>query len=64
MSRHITDRSTSPESGRLKHFLDVERRQGAAGSHPAAKTVHARSLPRKTTARIRAFMRIERGQTA
>ena len=64
MSRHVIDRSTAPEGGRLKHYLEVEKSRGAEGSSPAAKSVHTRPVARKSVARVREFIRIEKGRMA
>lgn len=64
MSRHTADRRMSSEGGRAKHFAEVERMQGDAGSHPAAKSLHARAKTRGDGARLKAFTRIDRGREA
>ncbi|MFZ1727747.1 MAG: hypothetical protein WAU13_13945 [Albidovulum sp.] len=64
MSRHIIDRPVAPEGGRLKHYLHVEKAHGAEGSNPAVKALHERPVARRSVARMREFMRIEKGWTA
>ncbi|OYX43975.1 MAG: hypothetical protein B7Z02_07290 [Rhodobacterales bacterium 32-67-9] len=64
MSRHVADRQTTSDGGRLKHFVEVEKTHGEAGSHPATKAVHERPVKRDDGARLRQFARIERGHTA
>jgi hypothetical protein len=64
MSRHIVDHRKSPEGGRLKNYIGVEKTHGAEGSNPAVKALHTRCEPRDDTARLRQYYRIERGLTA
>ncbi|MGB3317353.1 MAG: hypothetical protein WBB85_23460 [Albidovulum sp.] len=64
MSRHIVDHRKSPEGGRLKHFVQLEKAQGDEGSHPAAKALHERPVARESSAKLRQYTRIERGETA
>lgn len=64
MTRHIADHPTGPEEGRMLHFAEVERRDDAAGPHPAARTVHARPLSRAGSTRLKEFTRIDRGHEA
>ncbi|MCB2129350.1 MAG: hypothetical protein KDE03_09815 [Rhodobacteraceae bacterium] len=64
MSRHIADHRRSPEGGRLKNFIGVERTQGTEGTNPAAKALHTRAVTRDDTVRLRQYYRIERGLTA
>ena len=64
MSRLVLDRPTTPGSGRLKHFLDIERTRRVEGTSPAVRSVHERPVPRKNMARVRQFIRIEKGWTA
>lgn len=61
MSRHIVDRRKSPEGGRLKHYVEVEKTQGEEGSHPAAKELQKRPVERNKAAKLREYLRIERG---
>jgi hypothetical protein len=64
MSRHIVDHRKSPEGGRLKNFVELERAHGEAGSHPAAKALHERPVTRDKSSKLREYVRIERGETA
>ena len=64
MSGQVIVRPASPQGGRLKHYLDVEKTHAAEGSSRAAKAVHERPVARESVARLRAFMRIEKGWTA
>lgn len=64
MSRHVADRRTSDEGGRLKNYVRVERDSGGEGSHPSSRAVHERPAERSDSARLREFARIERGHTA
>ena len=63
MSRHVADHRPTSDGGRTRHFLDVEMAKGAEGSHPAAKTLHERAATRSDSARLKEFLRIERGET-
>ncbi len=64
MSRHIVDHRKSPEGGRLKHFVALEKSHGEEGSHPAARALHERAVTREKSAKLREYVRIERGDTA
>jgi hypothetical protein len=64
MARHIVDHRSAPEGGRLKNFIEVEKAQGAEGSHPATKAVHERPAERDDAAKLREYSRIERGVTS
>ncbi|MEZ5731796.1 MAG: hypothetical protein R3D97_05675 [Paracoccaceae bacterium] len=64
MSRHVADRQSETESGRLKHFAEVERQHRPDGSHPALRQLHERPADREGAGRLREFTRIERGWTA
>ncbi|MCV2863322.1 hypothetical protein [Defluviimonas sp. WL0075] len=63
MSRHITDRRTPSEGGRLKKFTEVERVSGD-DRHPATRALHERAGTRDDAVRMREYLRIERGETA
>ncbi|MEZ5777179.1 MAG: hypothetical protein R3E44_02350 [Paracoccaceae bacterium] len=63
MSRLAVDRRAAPEGGRLKHYVEVEKTCGEEGTHPASKALYERPVKRNNAARIREFMRIERGRT-
>lgn len=64
MSRHIVDHRKSPEGGRLKHFVELEKSHGEEGSHPASRALHERPVERDTSSKLRQYTRIERGDTA
>ncbi len=64
MSRHVIDRRAAPETGRSRHYFDLDRREAAEGSHPAAQELHRRAAVREGSSKIRAFLRIERGRHA
>ncbi len=64
MTRHVVDRRKSPEGGRMKHYVEVEKGQGESGTHPASKALYERPVDRNEAARVREFVRIERGRTA
>lgn len=64
MSRHVADRREPTDGGRAKHFAAVERSHGEEGDHPAAKAVHERAQTRSDAARLRQFLRIEKGEFA
>ena len=64
MSRLVLDRPTTPGSGRLKYFLDIEKTHRVEGSSRAVRTVHERPIARENMARVRQFIRIEKGWTA
>ena len=65
MSRHPVDHRSPPEGGRTEHYLDIERRAGGEGSHPAAKALHRRPAERaKADPRVGEYTRIEKGREA
>lgn len=65
MSRHVIDRRATTEGGRVKNFLQLDRATiPAEGSHAAVRQLHQRPETREGTARIRNFLRIEKGWTA
>lgn len=60
MSKHITDKPHRNEGGRLRHFVEQERR---ATTHPSSKALHERAHERSDDgARTDAYTRIERGE--
>ena len=62
MSRHIADKRTPSDGGRVRHFTEIERRAGEEGSHPSTEAVHRRpSDPPQDNRRAAEFVRIERG---
>ena len=64
MSRHIVDHRKSPEGGRLKNFVELEKARGEEGTHPASKALHERPVERDKSSKLREYTRIERGDTA
>lgn len=50
-------------TARLARFLDLERRQGLMGRHRAVADLHRRTGP-NAGARLRQYLRIERGREA
>ncbi|SPH23630.1 hypothetical protein DEA8626_02696 [Defluviimonas aquaemixtae] len=64
MSRHAVDRRKSPEGGRLKNFIEVEKNSGEEGTHPASKALSERPVKRAEAKRLREYVRIERGHKA
>ncbi len=64
MSRHSVDHRKSTEGGRLKNFIKVEKNSGEEGTHPASKKLYERPAERGDAARVREYVRIERGHKA
>lgn len=64
MTRHIADRRTPSEGARARRFLEVERKLGDEGSHPATQTLARRPKDRDDARRVQEFLRIERGVEA
>lgn len=64
MTRHIADRKESQSPSRTRRFVQVERVQGADGSHPATKAVIARPRVSDGGRRVAEFARIARGHLA
>jgi len=63
MSRHVADRQEVSGGARLQRYVEVERHQTEEGAHPAARALHERPAKRGA-ARLRQFLKIERGWTA
>ncbi len=49
---------------RLKRFVEIARKSGDEGTHPAARAVTRRPREDASAARVREFTRIERGHEA
>lgn len=65
MTRHIADRRSPPEPSRVKQFMELARRDGSEGSHPATQALLRRPRSGSQTARrMKEFLRIERGYQA
>ena len=64
MSRHLIDNRAAPAGGRAKHYLDIEKHSGDDGTNASAKALHSRPAARGSDARLRNYLRIERGHTA
>ncbi|WP_343080326.1 hypothetical protein [Ostreiculturibacter nitratireducens] len=62
MSRHPVDHRDPPEGGRVEHYVDIERKSGEEGSHPASKEVSKRPVDRSKSRRTEEFVRIEKGR--
>ncbi|MEI4488104.1 hypothetical protein V8J36_18075 [Frigidibacter sp. MR17.14] len=64
MSRHLVDKRSPSDGGRMKHFVAAERRSGPEGSHPAVMTkLREPKLVAGGTRRMKEFLRIARGHT-
>ncbi len=64
MTRHIADHQTAESTGRLVRFAGIERAQQPEGSHPAAKSVHARTATRVGDTRLPRYVKIDKGAEA
>jgi hypothetical protein len=64
MTRHIADSRTPSAGARARRFLEVERKQGDAGSHPASQALTRRPKDLDDTRRVQEFVRIARGLEA
>lgn len=64
MSRHVADKRSPSEGGRVINFVSVARQDREEGSHPAARALHRRDKVRDGESRLREFTRIARGQEA
>lgn len=64
MTRHIADRKSGRSTTLARRFAEVERAQGAEGSHPATKAVVSRPRTAASGRRIVEFARIARGRMA
>ena len=63
MDQRTTERGALAETGRLKHYFDLARQQ-LDGPHIAARALHKRPMTRGSIARVRQFLRIDKGWTA
>lgn len=62
MTRHIADRDHSePGSARVRNFTRIEREERPS---EASKILQTRPESRESTARVKAYMEIERGRRA
>jgi|GEM_PF-3388329 len=51
------------DDNRLKHYTEIEKRQGEEGSHPAVAALHRRPTERASeNRRTEHYTRIERGR--
>lgn len=68
MTRHIADKQKAATGARLRRFLQVERTHRDEGDHPAARALTRRprkgSAPSGSLARLKQYLRIERGHDA
>jgi hypothetical protein len=64
MTKHVADRQKGESAHRLERYAEIERQNGAEGSHPAAQALHRRPKDRSDGARVEHFTRIERGHEA
>ena len=64
MTRHIADHPRASAGSRLKRFTDIARRANDEAPGRVWKDLHAQPATRGTAARLRAFLRIERGHSA
>lgn len=64
MSRHVIDRRAAPETGRTRHYFDLDLREEGEGSHPASHELHRRPALREGVAKLQAYLDIERGRRA
>jgi len=62
MTRHLADHRAPSAGGRTQRFVQIERREAAAGPHPAVRAALARR-PAAGTRRLAEFLRIARGRT-
>jgi hypothetical protein len=63
MSRHVADKRTAPSQRPLR-FLEIEKRSGEEGTHPATRQVLRADRSHGGGKRLAEFLRIERGRTA
>lgn len=64
MTRHLADRRAPSAGARARRFMEVERKQGDEGSHPASQALTRRPKDRDDARRVQEFLRIERGVEA
>jgi hypothetical protein len=62
MSKHVADHRAASDGGRVKHFVTLEKQNGAEGSHPATIELTTRPVERSDAKRMQEFLRIERGE--
>lgn len=62
MSRHLADKRTSTDGGRLRYFFQIARTDESDLPDPRIRTIHQRPVERDTPKRLENFFRIERGR--
>ncbi|RWR08358.1 hypothetical protein [Paenirhodobacter populi] len=61
MTRHLIDRANpKAEGARVKHFLDLARREGV---HPAVQELGQRPVTTRTARKVQEFLRIDRQES-
>ncbi|GAD54776.1 MAG: hypothetical protein ACJASC_000521 [Limimaricola cinnabarinus] len=61
MTKHVIDKPKDRSEIKAREYMRLEREEGP---HRATKQLHARGLGARGAARIREFLRIERGREA
>jgi len=64
MDHRVVAHAEETPNPRLKHYLALDLQTGSEGSHAAAQSLHKRKLTRGSQARLRHYLRIEKGWTA
>lgn len=64
MGQRVTDHRREVANGRLKHFVELDRRDGSETHHPGKRSLDRRPASRNSVERLRQYLRIERGWLA
>jgi hypothetical protein len=62
MTKHLADRRTPTDGGRLVAFAMIARRSDTEGGHPAAQALVRRARGGGAAQRLAQFLRIARGR--
>ena len=63
MSCRFTDSATANQGGRHKNFFRIERAPSEEVLHQSVRSLHQRTEPRDAVARVKNYLRIEKGWT-
>ena len=63
MGRHFNHSATADQGGRQKNFFRIERAPSEEALHHSVRSLHQRTEPRDAVARVKNYIRIEKGWT-
>lgn len=62
MSRHLADKRSATDGGRVRYFFKIARTDENEGPDARIRKIHQRPVNRDTPARLDNFFQIERGR--